>query len=545
MTQIRSVAALGLALAACSSDTSLPVEPACNPLGAGHCMTPWPSSVFEVDDPGSATGRRLAIPEATLPANADAAGTGTAATDPAGWNIADGFSPTAPMVMAWKGGVSSDGLVPAGHAERSLAADSATVIFDMTTGARVAHVAALDPAAIDQPDSQALILQPSARLVSGHRYAVGITNRVHARDGGELAVPPGFAALRDHKNTDHELLEAMRPRFADVLAALDTAGVPAADLVVAWDFTVASDELLRRDLTWARDRALAALAAEPSELAITSDAPIDDGKRIRRRITGTLAAPLFLTQRGAATLGTTIGRDGAGLPALQGSYPIPFTAIVPACAYSAADPVAIVIHGHALFGRAEEAASAAQQTAAVERCAVVVGTELRGLSESDLPAVVRMLDDITTADDAMDVLEQGLVNHVALVRALRSGLADQVFIDPARPGRSLVDPAKLVYDGGSQPGRLSAIVAAYEPSVPRAAADPLASAPNPGSDATGDTASDPGLGLATSYAALLDRSADGPQFRKILAAAYPDPLDAVLALGLLQMRWDRIDATGP
>jgi hypothetical protein len=537
MTQIRSAAALasrrlaaggcllGLALAACSSDTSLPVEPSCNPLGAGHCMTPWPSSAFEVDDPTSATGRRLAIPEATLPANADAA-----ATDPAGWNTADGFSPTAPMVMAWKGGVSSEGLVPPEHAERSLAADSATVILDMTTGTRVAHAAALDPAAIDQPDSQALILQPSARLVPGHRYAVGITNRVHARDGGELAVPPGFAALRDHKNTDHELLEAMRPRFADVIAALDAAGVPAGDLVVAWDFTVASDELLRRDLTWARDRALAALAAHPSELAITSDAPIDDGKRIRRRIAGTLDAPLFLTQRGAATLGTTIGRDGAGLPALQGSYPIPFTAIVPACAYGAADPVAIVIHGHALFGRADEAASPAQQTAAAERCAVVVGTELRGLSEIDLPAVVRMLDDITTADDAIDVLEQGLVNHIALVRALRSGLADQLFADPVRPARSLVDPSKLVYDGGSQPGRLPAIVAAYEPSLLRAAADPARDAV-------------PGLG-ATSYAALLDRSADGPQFRKILAAAYPDPLDAVMALGLLQMRWDRIDAIG-
>jgi hypothetical protein len=44
-----------------------------------------------------------------------------------------------------------------------------------------------------------------------HRYAVAITSRVRARDGEALAVPPGFAALRDGKHTDHELLEAMRP----------------------------------------------------------------------------------------------------------------------------------------------------------------------------------------------------------------------------------------------------------------------------------------------------------------------------------------------
>jgi hypothetical protein len=48
-SHMRSVAAMRdaqliggalIALAACSSDTSLPIEPHCNPLGTGHCMTP-------------------------------------------------------------------------------------------------------------------------------------------------------------------------------------------------------------------------------------------------------------------------------------------------------------------------------------------------------------------------------------------------------------------------------------------------------------------------------------------------------------------------
>jgi len=489
------VLAVIVELAACSSDTSLPIEPACNPLGAGHCMTPWPSSVFEVDDPSSATGRRLAIPEGALPSNAD-----NVAADPAGWNVADGFSPVAPLVMAWKGGVSADGLPPPGRADLSLAADAPTVIFDMTTGARVAHTAELDPQAADQPDAQALILRPLARLIGGHRYAVGITTRVHARDGSDLAVPPGFAALRDHKSTDHALLEAMRPRFGDVLDALETAGFPACNLVVAWDFTVASDELLHRDRVAAHDRALAALDAQPGKLAIASDTPIDDGKLIRRKITGTLEAPLFLTQRGAPNLGTTIARDDVGLPTLQGRYEIPFTAIVPACAYTANDPVAMVIHRHALFGSAAEAASAALQAMAAERCAVIAGTDLRGMAEIDLPAVARMLNDITTADEALDVLEQGLVNHMALDRALRTVLAQQVFVDPAKPTRSLVDPTQVLDDAPAS---------------------------------------------VASYAELLDRSADGPQFRRILAAAYPDPLDVVMALGLFQMRWDRVVAVAP
>jgi hypothetical protein len=50
-----------------------------------------------------------------------------------------------------------------------------------------------------------------------------------ARDGEPLPVPPGFAALRDVRHTDHELLEQLRPRFGDVLEALDAAGVRADD----------------------------------------------------------------------------------------------------------------------------------------------------------------------------------------------------------------------------------------------------------------------------------------------------------------------------
>lgn len=502
-------------LAGCNHATSLSVEPACNPLGDGHCMTPWPSSAFEVDDPTTATGRRLAIPEGALPANADGP------ADPSGWNLADGFSPAAPIAMAWKSGVSPEGLLPPDDLDLSLAADSPTVLLDMTTGARVAHYAELDAQAADHPDAQALLLRPAARLIGGHRYAAAITTRVRARDGGELAVPAGFAALRDHRNTDHALLEAMRPRFADVLDALDAAGFPASELVVAWDFTVASDDFLHRDMIAARDRALAALDAHPVGFAITGDAPIDAGLVIRRRITGTLDAPLFLTRNGGTDAGTRIARDAAGLPALQGSYAIPFTAIVPACAYTAPAPVAMVVYGHGLLGSAAETAGSVQQTTAAELCAVFVGTDLRGMSEIDLAAVARALADLARADEVMEVLEQGLVNQIAVIRALRTSLAERLFVDPAT-GRSLVDPAKVYYYGLSQGGIFGTSVMAYEPSVTRAV-----------------------LGVAAAnYSTLLERSTDWGLYRRLLAATYPDPLDIMMAINLFQMRWDKVEGAG-
>jgi hypothetical protein len=518
--RIGAIGAIGLAgvisvaAAGCSNATSLPVEAACNPLGDGHCMTPWPNSVFEVEDASSATGRRLAIPAGTLPSNAEGI-----AADPSGWNLADGFSPAAPIAMAWKSGVSPDDLPPLDNLDLSLAADSPTVILDMTTGARVAHYAEIDAQADGRPESQALLLRPAARLIGGHRYAVGITRRVHAADGSDLAVPAGFAALRDHRSTDHVLLEAMRPRFAEVLEALDAAGLPADELVVAWDFTVASDDFLHRDLIAARDRALAALDGHPIGVTITSDAPVDTGRVIRRKITGTLDAPLLLTQNGRTDPGTRIARDAAGLPAVQGFYQIPFTAIVPACAYTAAAPVAMVVYGHGLLGSSREAAGGVAQTTARELCAVLVGTDMRGMSSPDLAAVVRALTDLTRADEVMEVLEQGIVNHIALVRGMRSVFAQRLFVQGAR---SLVDPAKIYYYGLSQGGILGTTVMAYEPTMTRGV-----------------------LGVAAAnYSTLLERSADWTLYRSILAGAYPDPLDQTMAIGLFQMRWDKVEGSG-
>jgi len=505
-----------LAVAACGSDhTSLAIEPACNPLGTNHCMTPWPSAAFEIDDAATVTGRRLAIPDGTLPTSVSGL-----ATDPAGWNLADGFSPSAPMVMSWKGGVSPDGLPPPDNFDLSLTAESPTVILDLTTGERVPHFAEVDAQTDDRPDSQALLLRPAERLTGGHRYAVAITNRVRAKDGGELDVPPGFAALRDRKSTDHALLEAMRPRFADVLGALAAAGVAEDDLVLAWDFTVASDDFLHRDLIAARDRAIAALDAHPVDVTVTGDVAIDADTP--HKLTGTFEAPLFLTANGEVEVGTKVARDADGLPALQGFYRVPFTAIIPACAYAAPAPVAMVVYGHGLLGSAAETAGGVQQATARALCAVLVGTDLRGMSTGDIPVVARALQDLTRADEVMEVLEQGMVNHIALVRALRTTFAQRVLVDAARDGASIVDPTKVFYYGLSQGAIMGTTVMAYEPTMTRAVL---------------------GVGAAN-YSTLLERSSDWTVYRPLLKAGYPDPLDITLAVSLFQMRWDKTEGAG-
>jgi hypothetical protein len=505
-----------IVLAACSGDTALPMKSNCNPLGFDNCMAPWPSGVFEVDAQ-TPTGRKLAIPMGTLPTNFDGD-----AVDPTAWNQADGFSPAAPMVMAFPGGVSAQGLPAFDNMGPSTQPDSPTFILDMTTGQPVAHFAEIDMQADTTPDSQALFLRPAARLVGGHRYAVAITNRVKARDGGDLPIPPGFKALINKDHTDHPLLEANRARLGEAVSALEDAGISPDDLVVAWDFTVASDDFIHRDMAAARDRAIAALENHPQAFTITSDAPVDDGSVIKRKISGTFETPLFLTNNGGTTPGTVIARDADGLPALQGFYTVGFDAIVPACAYTASQPVGMVIYGHGLMGSSGEATGGVQRTTASELCMVFIGTNMRGMSEDDVPAVARALNDATHADEVMEVLEQGLVNYIALVHAMRTTMAQQLFVDAANGNKVLVDPDQVYYYGLSQGAIFGTPFMAWEPTVTKAVL---------------------GVGAAN-YSMLLDRSADWPTYRGILNGAYPDALDDTLLIGLMQMRWDKTEGSG-
>jgi len=78
-------------------------------------------SAFEVDDATSATGRRLAIPEGTLPANID-----NVSVDPTGWNQADGFSPAAPIGDGVSRRRLRRGPAPPDNMDLSVAADSPT-----------------------------------------------------------------------------------------------------------------------------------------------------------------------------------------------------------------------------------------------------------------------------------------------------------------------------------------------------------------------------------------------------------------------------------
>ncbi|MEM9489626.1 MAG: hypothetical protein AAGC55_10805, partial [Myxococcota bacterium] len=320
---------------------------ACNPLGETACLMPWPSAAYLRDDPDSVTGVRVDLPAAAMPVTDDGV-----AIDPAPYNRFDGFAPSGPMLALFPDGVSADGLPPADEPAASLAADSATIVLNMDTGERLAHFAEPDMN-MAQPERQALIIRPLERMAPGARYAVAIRRTVRAADGSEMPVPAAFQAVvaGDRGPFEHPRLNVVAGRYDAIFAALEADGVDRGELLLAWDFVVASEQWLTGDLLSMRAQALPILS-EPQSFA-AEEVPADP-ELVLRALAGTYEVPSFLSSGGDPD--SVMVRDETGAPMRSGTYDANFSALLPSCVSDPDTvlPIPVVVFGHGLFGSAAE-----------------------------------------------------------------------------------------------------------------------------------------------------------------------------------------------
>ena len=495
---------LVLALAACGGDDGDPAIPeSCNPLGGQGCLLPWPSMAYVKADPSTATGYRLDLPREAMPVNRD-----DVAVEPAFFNRWDGFSAIGPMLAMFPTGVSPEGLPSHKDPSASLDPGSPIVLLDIDTGERAPCFAEVDANAKD-PLRAALIIRPLARLRPGSHYAVAIRDTVKDPTGKPLKAPASFAALRDGKGSSHPRFDALRPSAGAMFDALEAAGVPKSELVLAWDFVTASDAFLRSDLSTMRQAALAAIG--PNAANVTFTTVPSTPPALPRLYTGTFKSPSFLTDGEADA--SVMRRDAQGLPVLSGTYDARFAAIVPACMQSQTLPRPVIVFGHGLFGSAEGylnddfVAGLAEQN-----CVTIVAGDFIGLTIRQLPLGANVVTDVNLGPRIADKLEQSIIDFITLESAVRGPMAmsDAFKVN----NKSVIDPTKVYYVGGSLGGIMGNTFLAYDPSITRAV---LAV---PGGN----------------WSMLFERSAAWGILLPIHQGAYPDPevhqLNLALAFGM-------------
>ena len=303
------------------------------------------------------------------------------------------------------------------------------------------------------------------RLLGGHRYAVGIRNTVRVNGGGAVPITPGFQAVLDDRDLGHALLDKARPRLREAIAALETAGVPRADLVVAWDFTVADDDSVIADGLAARNAALAAMGPNGINLTytITSDTSttINGDPRIARRIELDFEVPA-VTGDGL----TGYFRDATGAPMVQGTMTAHAYIMVPPCA-AFDNKAGLLIYGHGFFGSLEELRNNEYTRDIISQngCLIAGGTLWTGMSQDDIPNALLALNDLNRGWGFGERIFQGVINTMALQILMRGKLATEVLKDA---NGSFVDMVHVFFLGISMGHILGSVYVAYEPVIEHA-----------------------------------------------------------------------------
>ena len=539
-----AVVAVGSLIAACSSDTrgtsqssttstppttaALPkadaspvalsdigVDPAaegrCDPIGA-RCMLPLPNDHFTVEDDGTPTKRRLALPRDSMPANV--AGVPIDVTDQ---NRADGWSPGSTILTQLDGIDLVASKAPTiGDPQRSLDDDSPIVLFDATTGRRHPFWAELDANA-DPGEPALLMLHPARNLPDGHRIVVALRGLTDAA-GTAVAPSPAFGAYRDGQRTTDTTFEARRPHMEAIFSDLAAAGVERSDLQQAWDFTVASTESLTGRLVAMRDDAFGELGDAAPTFTV-GEVTENPNENVARRVTGTFQIPLYLTDGGAT--GSRLVLDDAGVPQRQsGSFTATFTCNLPAAART--KPARIALYGHGLLGDQGEVNGDLTQKMSADHDIAYCATDWYGMAAADIGTAAAALQDLSNFPKLTDRLQQGLLAFMFLGRAAQR--PDGFGANPAFQfdGRSALDASALYYDGNSQGSILGGALTAVSPDIDRAV---LAEA-------------------GMNYSILLDRSVDFDEYLAVMRAAYPKRFDRVIGLEMIQLLWDRGETDG-
>jgi hypothetical protein len=481
----------------------------CNPLGATDaCLYPFPSSFHETEDDASRTGVHLHVRQALLPFG------GTPELDPAPYNLADGFSPVNPVLLHFGVEIDTTLLQSYQHPELSLEEDAVVSLMDMEDGKRILSFVEMDAnKKSDFEGRYAFIVRPIEPMEMGHRHAVLIRKGLKDVDGNELEPTPAFAALRDDVPTDNDDVEAIRERTDAVLAFAESHGFQKSELLLAFDFQVASKDWLLGPVLSMREEALAASASD--ELAYDiEDVQTDPNPDIAKIVLGSFEVPTYVNSDEEMIF------EGDHVPVrLPENRSYPFTMLVPKRAETDG-PLPLVVLGHGIFGNGRDFLTSGGDGAAIQVLsnqlgAIVIATDWVGLSSNDLPRIAgEVAPDLNRVTLITDQLQQALINAIVLTKLGSGRLADDAEAKVA--ANVLVDPTRIYYWGASLGGIQGSSFISLSPDIARAAFGVPGSA----------------------WTTMLTRSIVFPPVKTL---RYPDPLDLQFLLTMVQIRFDHSD----
>jgi hypothetical protein len=546
-----ALAAIAALAMVCASSASAQAVNPCDPLDPAVCLQPWPNDYFTVADSTTDTGKRLNLNVLSMPRSRQ-----NSPIQPTEWNRNDGFSPGQKIVTKVPGldtpqAFNKTGAVPITDIERTYEPNQPIVVIDADTLERHLIWSEIDANPADPADVN-LIIRPAVNFLEGHRYIVALRNIKNAA-GKTIRASQAFRIYRDRrKSTDADVI-ARRPHMERIFRTLARAGIDRnAKLYLAWDFTIASKRNLSERALFMRDDAFAQLGdSNLSDLQVQGNSPLftvtqttdftpAEDSRIAREVQGNFVVPCYLNAAGCPPGSRMSFPPGSNVPQrIPGNtMSANFVCRIPRVAVDGAQviPSRPSLYGHGLLGSADEVGAGNVSAMANEHNFMFCATDWIGMSTTDIPNIVAILQELSNFPSLPDRAQQGFVNFMYLGRLMIHPLGfnnDPAFqFDKGGQMQPVINTQRLFYDGNSQGGIMGGSLAALAPDFDRAV-----------------------LGVpAMNYSTLLRRSVDFDMYAEGniegfstdvgLYDNYPNELERPLILSLIQNLWDRGEANG-
>ncbi|HPM78950.1 MAG TPA: hypothetical protein PK961_17815, partial [bacterium] len=491
---------------------TLDLEEGCNHFSTSEeCYFPYPSNFHQVADPNSPTGVRVAYPDDVLP-------TGLMppfSMDPT--NSADGVSPAGPILLHFGADVHTDHLTSVDELWESYYADHPIALFNYETGNRVMFMSEMDENRKARfPDRYALVIRPMEPMEMGQRHLVVLTNDLTDAEGNNFTSPEAFAVLRDNIPTTNPEIEEIRDHYEEIFAFLEDKGYERENILLAWDFMVASKNYLLGSVLSMRAETLEEVGGTGMGYTITRIAD-NPNQYLARIVEGDFEVPHYLNAD------SEIDYDEAHHPIRQaenGWYE--YTMIIPKKALTATEPLPLVVFGHGIFGNGRDYFNSWPGETihqwAEEAGAVMIATDWIGLSDGDLDLILNeVLTDLNRVTLVTDRLQQSLVNNLVLTELAVGDLEDDPQIQIG--GKDLIDDETVYYYGVSLGGIQGTSFVSLSNRIQRGV---LAV---PGSV----------------WLNMIPRSVVWVPIKVYMDIFYPDPLAQQMGIALIQTRFDHSD----
>jgi len=482
----------------------------CDNLNHLHCMLPFPSDGFLIEDNSTVTGLRVNYAENTLPVSGSLSNSGESVHIES-LNLLDGMSPSTQIMTAFSTLPNLTGVADQYSIGLSMEAGHATTLLNLDTGEKVAHWVETDARADD--DSATIVFIRTLRsLEPNTAYGIGISG---------LSVTPSvaFQAILDGQQTDAPDVESRQESMAALIQSLNESGHDIENLKDAWQFHTASlDSIVGPTLSMRAD-ALGRLGNDGIGCTVETvdDDWMNDSDLDFRRIKGTYTVPQYLEWQNPPS---KISTDANGTPQFVENAEIPFTLVIPQVLADKNESGPLVVFGHGFLGDGRSAVSSWAIGWMEEYEVAMVATDIHGWSGTDIDTVFMGLANPEYFEHQSDRLQQMLVNQMALARTFKGVCSDLAELH--YNGTNLVDSSDVHYMGYSLGGIYGAGITGFSPDIDRAA-----------------------LWVGGSgFSTFIERSTNYVTFSDgfILPQAYPQRNDRALLIAVCQQMWDASDA---